>query len=94
MPEQFDDLIDTKHRDVVLYPQHLRSQIDESHGWIYDEINNGVYKAGFATTQEAYDRNVKILFEALGHCEAHLDSKAKDGPYWFGQELTEVDIRL
>lgn len=77
----------------MLYPSALRKQIDEAHEWQYDKINNGVYKSGFATTQEAYDRNVVALFEALDKAEAHLASSS-EGPYYFGEQLTEVDIRL
>lgn len=91
---EFDDLIGEKYRQVHLYPEHLRAQIDEAHEWHYDKINNGVYKAGFATTQEAYERNVVALFDALDRAEAHLAKTASEGPYWFGQTLTEVDIRL
>ncbi|KAL2754525.1 hypothetical protein ACRALDRAFT_1070285 [Sodiomyces alcalophilus JCM 7366] len=89
---EFDDLIEPRFREWNPYPHNLRSQIDEANDWIYDLINNGVYKSGFATTQAAYDRNVVALFEALDRAEAHLASS--DGPYWFGKELTEVDIRL
>ncbi|KAH6986793.1 glutathione S-transferase, partial [Ilyonectria destructans] len=89
---EFDDVIDEKYRDVSLYPETLREQIDEAHEWHYDKINNGVYKCGVATTQEAYTRNVLALFEALDKVEAHLASS--EGPYWFGREITEVDIRL
>lgn len=89
---KFDDVIDEKYRDVSLYPETLREQIDEAHEWHYDKINNGVYKCGVATTQEAYTRNVLALFEALDKVEAHLASS--EGPYWFGREITEVDIRL
>lgn len=88
----FDDSLDEKYRSVVLYPSSLASRIDEANEWHYDKINNGVYKAGFATTQEAYDRNVTALFEALDRAEADLVSSG--GPYYLGKELTEVDIRL
>lgn len=93
---EFNDLIPTEYRTVDLYPQHLRAQIDEAHEWQYDKINNGVYKSGFATTQAAYERNVVALFEALDKAESHLSSSSSNsgGPYWFGSELTEVDIRL
>ncbi|KAK1771290.1 glutathione S-transferase [Phialemonium atrogriseum] len=89
---EFDDIIDEKYRSVVLYPKELQQQIEEAHVWQYDQINNGVYKSGFATTQEAYEKAVTTLFEALDKAEAHLASG--EGPYWFGKEITEVDIRL
>lgn len=77
---------------IDLYPENLRKQIDEANEWTYDLINNGVYKSGFATTAEAYERNVLALFAALDRAEAHLLSTP--GPYYFGSTITETDIRL
>lgn len=72
------------------YPQELRSQIDELNGWIYDTVNNGVYKSGFATTQEAYDEAVAKLFQSLARLEQILDKHR----FLTGEQLTEADIRL
>lgn len=92
LPFQFDEQLDEQYRNVVLYPAPLQKQIDEANEWHYDLINNGVYKSGFATTQEAYERNVNALFGALDKAEAHLASGG--GPYYFGKQLTETDVRL
>ncbi|KAK1598222.1 glutathione S-transferase [Colletotrichum navitas] len=92
---EFDDIIDEKYRNVSLYPETLQDQIDDAHAWQYDQINNGVYKCGFAVTQDAYEHAVTSVFDGLDRAEAHLASpKPSDGPYWFGKEITEVDIRL
>lgn len=72
------------------YPKDLRSDIDEVNSWIYDTVNNGVYKCGFATTQEAYDENIKPLFESLERIEEILSKKR----YLTGNQFTEADIRL
>ena len=72
------------------YPQHLHEQIDEINGWVYDSVNNGVYRAGFATSQEAYDEAVTEVFEALERLEAILGRQR----YLNGSTLTEADIRL
>lgn len=57
--------------------------------WVYDTINNGVYKVGFSTSQEAYDQHIPPLFDALDKIEATL---AKDD-YLVGNTLTEADVR-
>ncbi|KAI5286850.1 S-glutathionyl-(chloro)hydroquinone reductase [Ascosphaera aggregata] len=87
----FDGLLPEKYRKIDLYPPHLRSAIDESNSWIYDTVNNGVYKSGFATTQEAYERNVTTLFASLDRIEENLKAQPA---YYFGEEITEADIRL
>ncbi len=68
----------------------LQSKIDELNGWIYDNVNNGVYKAGFATSQQAYDEAVEKVFTALARPEQILGQHR----YLTGDQLTEADIRL
>ncbi|KAJ3262058.1 S-glutathionyl-(chloro)hydroquinone reductase [Boothiomyces macroporosus] len=75
---------------VTYYPDSLKDQIDEINTWIYDTINNGVYKSGFATTQQAYSKNVNQLFVSLDRVEDIL-SKNK---FLVGNTFTEADIRL
>ena len=95
---EFDDLLPPDLREENrpgggYYPQHLRAEIDTMNELVYHKINNGVYKTGFATTQEAYDANVYPLFEALDRIEKHL-SEPGHQPYLFGEHITEADIRL
>ncbi|XP_010052596.2 glutathionyl-hydroquinone reductase YqjG isoform X1 [Eucalyptus grandis] len=73
-----------------LYPPHLQTLIDETNEWIYDAINNGVYKCGFARKQGPYDEAVKKLFDALDKCEEILGKQR----YMCGNTLSETDIRL
>jgi putative glutathione S-transferase len=72
------------------YPEPLRTEIDAVNARVYDNFNNGVYKAGFAGSQEAYDEAVVPLFETLDWLEARL-SRAD---YLVGNRLTEADWRL
>ncbi|KAI0871526.1 glutathione S-transferase [Hypoxylon argillaceum] len=88
----FDAQLPAPYAAVDLYPEALRGDIDGAGEWTYDLMNNGVYKSGFATTQEAYERNVTALFGALDRVEGIL--KGSGGPYFFGDVLTETDVRL
>jgi putative glutathione S-transferase len=73
-----------------LYPAALRPEIDDINEVIYADVNNGVYKAGFATIQDAYEQAVTDLFERLDWLEARLSGRR----YLVGGQLTEADIRL
>jgi len=75
-------------RDVDLYPAGYREEVDRIIEAIYEPINNGVYRTGFADSQEAYDRAVTELFDALDHWDAVL----ADQRYLAGDRLTEADI--
>jgi glutathionyl-hydroquinone reductase len=90
----FDDLLPQKYKDIVLYPDDLKAKIEEVNTWTYDDINNGVYKSGFATTQEAYEKAVLQLFKSLDRTEQNLADSFSKGPYYFGDKLTEADVRL
>ncbi len=72
------------------YPLELREEIDELNERIYHTLNNGVYKSGFATTQEAYQEAVVPLFETLDWLDSLLDNKR----YLTGDKITEADWRL
>ena len=72
------------------YPEDKQAQIDEINDWVYDTINNGVYKAGFATTQAAYEEAVTALFNALDKLESILANQH----YLTDKEITEADWRL
>ncbi len=74
-----------------LYPESLRAEIDALNTEIYPRLNNGVYRAGFATTQLAYEEAFDDVFGMLDSLEARL---ATGGPYLLGDVLTEADIRL
>ena len=83
----FDGLTGSK---ADFYPADLSADIDALNERVYDTVNNGVYKAGFATTQEAYQENALRLFETLDMLDQRLATKR----YLFGDRLTEADWRL
>ena len=72
------------------WPEALRDGIEEVNARVYDTVNNGVYKAGFATTQEAYDEAVHPLFDSLDWLEERLATRR----YLMGDRITEADWRL
>jgi glutathionyl-hydroquinone reductase len=72
------------------YPVALRNEIDEINARVYDTVNNGVYKSGFATTQSAYEEAVAPLFETLEWVEARLATRR----FLVSEAFTEADIRL
>lgn len=88
MNSAFGDLADPT---FDLYPADLREEIDALNARIYPSLNNGVYRAGFATTQVAYEEAFHQVFAMLGELEAHLG----DGrPFLLGDRVTEADVRL
>jgi glutathionyl-hydroquinone reductase len=74
-------------RDADFFPEDLRDEIDATIDAIYEPVNNGVYRAGFATTQEAYEEAVTELFDALDHWDEVLSSRR----YLCGDRITEAD---
>lgn len=76
--------------DLDFYPAALRAEIDELNALIYPNVNNGVYRAGFATTQEAYEEAATEVFAALDSLERRL----ADRRYLTGNRVTEADWRL
>lgn len=87
----FNDAFDSlTGNDLDFYPEDLRGEIDTVNAEVYDKVNNGVYKTGFATSQPAYERHFTALFECLDSLEQRLSSSR----YLAGEWLTEADIRL
>ncbi|MFI5909012.1 glutathione S-transferase family protein [Dactylosporangium sp. NPDC051541] len=77
-------------RDPGLLPADLRPELDQLMQDIFEDVNNGVYRCGFATTQEAYDEAYERLFARLDALEARL----ADRRFLFGDRITEADVRL
>jgi putative glutathione S-transferase len=96
--DAFDPFLPPERREVdkgvaAFRPAHITTEMDLLNAWVYNTVNNGVYKVGFATSQAAYDEHVGKLFESLDRLEEHL-SQPKHYPYLFGQNITDSDIRL
>jgi glutathionyl-hydroquinone reductase len=90
----FDALIPEHLRETAkpLLPDQYKAEIDEMNEWVYDTVNNGVYKIGFASTQEAYEANIYPLFKSLDRLEKRLADRGTK--FLFGDHITEADIRL
>ena len=73
-----------------LYPRELRAEIDEVAGFVYQDVNNGVYRCGFATSQQAYDQAYRTLFARLDWLEERLTTRR----FLVGDSITEADVRL
>ncbi|RXF73513.1 glutathione S-transferase family protein [Hansschlegelia zhihuaiae] len=83
----FDGLTDERSD---FYPEPLRAEIDALNARVYERVNNGVYRAGFATSQDAYAEAFRALFDELDT----LDARLADRRFLMGPEITEADIRL
>lgn len=83
----FDAFTDS---DIDFYPEPLREEIDAINRPVYETVNNGVYRAGFARSQEAYEEAVRALFDTLEDLDARLDEQR----FLVGKRLTEADWRL
>jgi putative glutathione S-transferase len=79
-----------QNKDVDLFPKEIAQEQEKLSDFLYDHVNNGVYKAGFATHQRPYEISCRKLFEALDELEARL-SKSR---YLFGNRVVEADWRL
>jgi putative glutathione S-transferase len=89
--EMFNNMFNkwAKNPSMNLYPPEHAKTIEEFNAWIYPTINNGVYRCGFATTQEAYNIAFEELFQSLDRLEVHLSNNR----YLCGDQLTSADIR-
>jgi len=88
--QEFNELA-TKNKDLDLYPEASREEIDSVNEWVYPQINNGVYRSGFAQTQEAYEEAVADVFAGLDRAE---DILSKQRYIASSDQITEADIRL
>lgn len=79
-----------KHPELDLYPPELKDAIDAVNEWVYPTINNGVYRCGFATTQDAYNKAIIELTDSFDRIDQILQKQR----YIAGDVVTEADIRL
>ena len=79
-----------KRPDLHFLPEELRAEIDELNEFVYENVNDGVYRTGFARTQSAYERSFGRLFDALDELDARLATRR----YLMGGTITEADWRL
>ena len=84
----FNDFATNPNLDLV--PEDLKKAMNEVDPWIYSDINNGVYRCGFAQSQQAYDEATIVLYQALEKLETHLDDKK----FLTGDRFTMSDIKL
>lgn len=76
--------------EVDLYPEPLRAEIDQVNARVYSGFNNGVYRAGFATTQQGYEKAIQDVTETLDW----LNDRLSNQPFLVGDRVTEADVRL
>jgi glutathionyl-hydroquinone reductase len=87
----FNDAFDSFAKNKVnLFPQDIEAEHDQLSQFIYNKVNNGVYKAGFATHQRVYEKAARELFAALDELDQHLRKQR----YLFGNRIVEADWRL
>ena len=89
-PSADDASTDSSGRVVDLYPPSLAAAIDETNAWVYEQVNNGVYRAGFATKQAAYESAECDVHDGLARCDALLSGSR----FLCGDSVTEADVRL
>ncbi|KAI9931172.1 hypothetical protein AWENTII_004404 [Aspergillus wentii] len=92
LPDAFNSLLPDDLARITLYPPQHRSRIDQIASWMQSDLNIGVYKAGFAKTQDDYDKNIIPVFGALNRLEEIVSSN--NGPFVLGTDMTELDVRL
>jgi putative glutathione S-transferase len=79
--------------EAGIIPPSLQEEINNMNKWLYDTVNNGVYKTGFASSQIAYEENLFELFASLDRLEEHL-ADPEHQPFLYGKNITDSDIRL